>query len=218
MSKEIIAKRIAQEFENGSVINLGFGIPTSSANYIPEGINVILQTENGGLMFGAAPKKGEHNPELANAAGQPITLLKGASAFDLATSFCIIRGGHVDATVLGALEVDQEGNIANWKIPGVKVPGMGGAMDLLVGAKKVIAALKHTDKNGNSKILKKCSLPLSATNAVDKIITDLAVFDIIDGKLILIEVAPGVSEEYIRERTEADYTVSDNLKEMKIEI
>lgn len=214
MSREIIAKRIAQEFNDGEVINLGFGMPTASANYIPDGVNVILQTENGGLMFGAAPALGEHNPEVANAAGQPVTMLTGAAAFDLAFSFCIIRGGHVDATVLGALEVDGLGNIANWKIPGVRVPGMGGAMDLLGGAKKVIASLNHTDKEGNSKILKKCTLPLSAAGVVDRIITELAVFDVESDGLVLIEKAPGVSVDDIREKTEAAFRVSDNLKEM----
>ncbi|MBV1759000.1 MAG: 3-oxoacid CoA-transferase subunit B [Dethiosulfatibacter sp.] len=209
--RDFIARRIAKEFEDGAVVNLGFGMPTASANYIPEGVNVILQTENGGLMFGGSPKLGSHNPEIANAGGQPITLLPGASAFDLAFSFCIIRGGHVDATVLGALEVDELGNIANWKIPGVRVPGMGGGMDLLVGAKKVIAALAHTDKKGESKVLKKCTLPLSAAGVVDRIITDLAVFDVTENGLVLIETAPGVTVDEISNKTEAAFTVMPGL-------
>ncbi|GAB6107377.1 3-oxoacid CoA-transferase subunit B [Fusibacter bizertensis] len=215
-SREIIARRIAQEFNDGEVVNLGFGMPTLAANYIPDGINVILQTENGGLRFGGAPKKGEQNPDLGNAGGEPITMLAGGSAFDLAFSFCIIRGGHVDTTVLGALEVDQQGNISNWKIPGKFVPGMGGGMDLLVGAKKVVAALNHTDKEGNSKILKACTLPLSAASVVKRIITDKAVFDVHENGLELIEVAPGVSTEDIRNMTEASFTVSEGIREMQI--
>jgi 3-oxoacid CoA-transferase subunit B/acetate CoA/acetoacetate CoA-transferase beta subunit len=215
-SREIIARRIAQEFQDGEVVNLGFGMPTMAANYIPDGINVILQTENGGLRFGGAPKAGEHNPNLGNAGGEPITMLPGGSAFDLAFSFCIIRGGHVDSTVLGALEVDQSGNIANWKIPGKFVPGMGGGMDLLVGAKKVVAALGHTDKKGNSKILKSCSLPLSAAGVVNRIITDKAVFDVLETGLELVEVAPGLSSDQVKEITEADFTISLDLKEMAI--
>lgn len=216
MIKDIIAKRIAQEFKNGFVINLGIGLPTASANYIPEGVKVILQTENGGLLFGKAPTKKTFSSELGNAAGQPITLLSGASLFDLATSFSIIRGGHVDVTVLGALEVDQEGSIANWSIPGVKVPGMGGAMDLVFSAKQVIAALNHVDKNGNSKIKKKLTLPLTGTNVLNKIITDMAVFNVVKKKLILIERAPGISIEDIKEKTEADFIISKNIKEMQV--
>ncbi|WP_408955366.1 3-oxoacid CoA-transferase subunit B [Natroniella sp. ANB-PHB2] len=214
--REFIARRIAQEFDNGAVINLGFGMPTASANYMSEDIDVILQTENGGLMFGPAPQKGEHNSELANAGGEPITMRPGGSAFDLATSFCIIRGGHVDVTVLGALEVDEHGNIANWKIPGKFVPGMGGGMDLLVGAKRVVAALAHVDKNGNSKILKDCNLPLSAAGAVDRIITDKGVFDVTDDGLVLIEIAPNVELDEVKEVTEADFVVSEDLTEIQV--
>ncbi|MFT9497547.1 3-oxoacid CoA-transferase subunit B [Anaerosolibacter sp.] len=214
--REIIARRIAKEFQNDMVINLGFGMPTASANYIPEGVNVILQTENGGLLFGPKPKLGEADPDLANAGGEPITMLPGASAFDLAFSFSIIRGGHVDATVLGALEVDQEGNIANWKIPGKFVPGMGGGMDLLMGAKRVIVALAHADKEGNSKILKKCTLPLSAAGVVDLIITDKAVIEVTDKGLMLKEVAPGVTVEEVLSMTDADLAVSENVATMDI--
>ena len=212
--RQFIARRIAQEFKDGMVINLGFGMPTEAANFIPEGVNVILQTENGGLMFGPTPKRGESDPDLGNSGGQPITMLPGGCVFDMATSFCIIRGGHVDATVLGALEVDQEGNIANWKIPGKFVPGMGGGMDLLVGAKKVIVALSHTDKAGNSKILKKCSLPLSAAHAVDLIITDKAVIEVTEEGLVLKELAPGVTLEEVLSCTDADLIIPELVTEV----
>ncbi|MCD3246675.1 3-oxoacid CoA-transferase subunit B [Clostridium botulinum C] len=214
--REIIARRIGKEFKDGMVVNLGIGIPTGSANYIPEGVDVILQTENGGLRFGAAPKIGESDPDFGNAGGEPITMLPGGSAFDLATSLGIIRGGHVDMTVLGALEVDQEGNISNWKIPGVFVPGMGGAMDLLVGAKKVIVSLTHTNKKGESKILKRCKLPLSAAKAVDLIITEKAVMRVTEKGLVLQEVAPGVTVEEVVKLTEADLIIAENIKTMDI--
>ena len=213
-SRQIIASRIAKEFKSGMVVNLGIGMPTLAANYVEEGVNVILQSENGALSFGPSPKKGQSDPDLGNAGGEPITMLPGASSFDLATSFAIIRGGHVDMTVLGALEVDQEGNIANWKIPGVFVPGMGGAMDLLVGAKKVIAAIAHTDKKGNSKILKKCQLPLSAAKAVDLIVTDKAVMEVTDEGLVLREVAPGLTVDEVVKCTEADLIIPENVKTM----
>ena len=214
--KEIIARRIAKEFKEGMVANLGFGIPNMAANYLPEGMEIILQCENGALRFGATPSIGESDPDLANSGGAPITLLPGASTFELDLSFAIIRGGHVDITALGALEVDQEGNIANWKIPGVFVPGMGGAMDLLVGAKHVIAALIHKDKKGNSKILKKCTLPLSAKKCVDLIITDKAVMKVTDKGLVLIEVAPGVTVDEVVKITDADLIIADNIKKMDI--
>lgn len=209
--REIIAQRIAKEFKDGMVVNLGFGIPTASANYIPEGVNVILQTENGGLLFGPKPKLGESDPDLGNAGGEPITMLAGASAFDLSLSFAIIRGGHVDATVLGALEVDQQGNIANWKIPSKFVPGMGGGMDLLVGAKKVIVAMTHTDKAGNPKILKKCTLPLSAAGVVNLIITEKAVIEVSKDGLVLKEVAPGVSVEDVVKSTDAELIIPEKI-------
>lgn len=215
-SREIIARRIAKEFKSGMVVNLGFGMPTQSANYLPKGMEVILQSENGALSFGPSPKRGESDPDLGNAGAEPITMLPGSSTFDLATSFAIIRGGHVDMTVLGALEVDQEGNIANWKIPGAFVPGMGGAMDLLVGAKKVVASLAHTDKKGNSKVLKKCTLPLSAAKVVDVIITDKAVMEVTDKGLVLKEVAPGLSVDEVLKCTEADLIVHNDVKVMEI--
>ncbi|KOA18924.1 butyrate--acetoacetate CoA-transferase subunit B [Clostridium homopropionicum DSM 5847] len=215
-SREIIARRIAKEFKDGMVANLGFGMPTMAANYLPEGMSMTLQTENGALRFGATPKRGESDPDVANAGGAPITLLPGASTFEMDLSFAIIRGGHVDITALGALEVDQEGNIANWKIPGAFAPGMGGAMDLLVGAKRVVAALNHTDKKGNSKVLKKCSLPLSAAKCVDLIVTEKAVMEVTDKGLVLKEVAPGLTVEDVVKCTDADLIIPSDVKEMDI--
>ncbi|MEH7115704.1 3-oxoacid CoA-transferase subunit B [Neobacillus niacini] len=215
-TRELIARRIAKEFEDGMVVNLGFGMPTAAANYLPNHIKVILQTENGGLLFGPKPQRGKSDPDLGNSGGEPITMLPGSSAFDLSTSFGIIRGGHVDATVLGALEVDQEGNIANWKIPGKFIPGMGGGMDLLVGAKRVIVSLMHTDKKGNSKILKKCTLPLSAAKVVDLIITDKAVMEVTNEGLVLKEVAPGVTVEEVVQMTEAELFIPDYVPEMDV--
>jgi acetate CoA/acetoacetate CoA-transferase beta subunit len=215
-SREIIARRIAKEFKDGMVANLGFGIPNMAANYLPDGVNVILQAENGALNFGPTPKIGESDPDLANSGGAPITLLQGASTFDMDLSFAIIRGGHVDITALGALECDQEGNISNWMIPGIFAPGMGGAMDLLVGAKCVIAALSHNDKKGNSKVLKKCTLPLSAAKCVDIIITDKAVMKVTDKGLVLIEVAPGLTVDEVIKCTDADLIIDPDVKEMEI--
>lgn len=215
-AKEIIARRVAQEFHDGDVVNLGFGIPNASADFIPEGVNVILQAENGALRFGETPTKANYQPNLANSGGAPITLMPGASTFDIQTSFAIIRGGHVDATVLGALEVSQDASIANWIIPGKFAPGMGGAMDLLVGAKRVIVAIQHTDKNGESKILKECSLPLSAKGVVSLVITDLAVFGFQDGKFLLKEVAPGVTVEEVLAKTAGEVIVADQVITMPI--
>lgn len=209
--REIIARRIAKEFKDGAVVNLGFGIPNLSADYIPEGVNVILQAENGALLFGAKPKIGKSDPDIANSGGEPITMLAGASAFDLALSFAIIRGGHVDATVLGALEVDENGNIANWKIPGKLIPGMGGGMDLLVGAKRVIVAMTHTDKKGNPKILKNCTLPLSAAGVVNLIITEKAVIEVTKEGLVLKEIASGVSVEEVINSTEAKLIIPGKI-------
>ena len=214
-AKEIIARRVALEFKDGDVVNLGFGIPNASADYIPEGVNVILQAENGALRFGETPTKDNYNANLANSGGAPITLLPGAALFDLQTSFAIIRGGHVDATVLGALEVSQDGSIANWIIPGKFAPGMGGAMDLLVGAKRVIAAIQHTT-GGESKHLKECTLPLSAKGVLDLVITELAVFGFKDGKFLLKELAPGVTLEEVLEKTAGEVIVSEDLKTMPI--
>lgn len=213
-AKTIISTRVAQEFKDGDVVNLGIGIPTMAADYIPAGVHIILQSENG--FVGLRGLGGEIDPDCVNAGGKPVSIQPGGACFDSATSFAIIRGGHVASTVLGALEVDQEGNLANWVVPGKLVPGMGGAMDLVVGAKRVIVAMEHTAKGGAPKILKKCTLPLTAKNEVDMIITNLCVFEVTTEGLLLTELAPGVSKEQVAEVTEADYTVSDNLKTMAL--
>lgn len=211
--KERIAKRVAQELNDGDIVNLGIGLPTMVSNYIPEDVDITLQSENGLVNLGPKPEEGKEDWDLTNAGGQPVTILTGGAYFDSATSFGIIRGGHVDATVLGSLQVDEEGNIANWIIPGKKVPGMGGAMDLLVGAKKVIIAMTHTAK-GKMKILKKCSLPFTAIKEVDMIITEMGVMEVTDEGIVLKELAPGVTVEAIQEVTEPKLIVSDNLKKM----
>lgn len=210
-AKEMIAKRIAMELKDGDVINLGIGLPTMVANYIPEDINVILQSENGFVGLGSEPKEGEINKDIVNAGGQAATIKKGAAFFDSATSFGIIRGGHVDATVLGALEVDEKGNLANFMVPGKMVPGMGGAMDLVSGAKKVIIAMLHTAK-GTPKILKQCQLPLTAIGKVKLIVTEMGVMEVTPTGLVLKEIAPGVDIEDILRGTEADLIISDTLK------
>lgn len=214
-AKTIIAKRVAQEFKDGYVVNLGIGIPSQAADHLPAGVSVVLQAENG--FVGLAPLQGEADPELTNASGKNVSLIPGAAMFDSAMSFALIRGGHVDATVLGALEVDQEGNLANWIIPGKLVPGMGGAMDLVTGAKEVIVAMEHTAKDGSPKILKKCTLPLTAKGAVDLIVTNLAVFEVAAAGLILKETAPDVTVEEIRSKTAAGFTVADDLRTMPIQ-
>lgn len=213
-AKNIIAKRVAQEFKDGDVVNLGIGVPTLVSNYIPEGVEIILQAENGFLGAGPAPAPGEEDKDIVNAGGQPASIKPGGATFDSAFSFCLIRGGHLDATVLGAMEVDESGNLANWWIPGKMMAGMGGAMDLVVGAKRVIVAMEHTAK-GNPKILKKCKLPLTAVNEVDMIVTEKAVFKYLP-KLTLEETAPGVTVEEIREATEAAFEVSPALKTMAV--
>jgi len=210
-AKEMIARRIAKELKDGDVVNLGIGLPTMVANYIPEDISVTLQSENGFVGLGTAPKDGEVDKDIVNAGGQPATINQGAAFFDSAVSFGIIRGGHVDATVLGALEVDQQGNLANYMVPGKMVPGMGGAMDLVSGAKKVIIAMLHTAK-GAPKILKQCQLPLTAVGKVNLIVTELGVMEVTPNGLVLQEIAPGVDLEEILRGTEADLIISDNLK------
>jgi len=208
-----IAKRIAQELEDGFYVNLGIGIPTLVANYVPEGISVEFQSENGILGMGPFPFEGEEDADLINAGKQTITAKKGASFFDSATSFAMIRGQHVQLTVLGAMEVSENGDIANWKIPGKMVKGMGGAMDLVASAENIIVAMTHTNKHGKSKLLKACSLPLTGVKCVKRIVTDLAVLDIDpNGGFILKELAAGVTVEEVQEKTDGKLNVSDNLK------
>lgn len=204
---ERIVSRVAKEFKDGDLINLGIGMPTMASNYIPKGLNVILQSENGMLKMGAMPPKGQENPRITNAGGMPSSIMDGGMFFDTAFSFSLIRGGHVDITVLGALEVDENGNLANWIIPGKLVPGMGGAMDLVNGVKKVIIAMEHTDKNGNSKIKKACSLPLTGRNCVDMIISEYCVFEFRNGKMCLIELQNGISLDDVKNATEARFEV-----------
>lgn len=215
MVREVIAKRVAQELHDGDVVNLGIGLPTMVANYLPEGMDITLQSENGFIGIGPAPAPGEEDKDLVNAGGSHVTVLPGAAFFDSSMSFTIIRGGHVDATVLGALQVDQEGNLANWMIPGKMVPGMGGAMDLVVGAKKVIVAMEHTQK-GAPKILKKCTLPLTASHQVNLIITELAVLEVTAEGLVLRELGPEATVEEVKAATEADVIVPENVKRMSI--
>ena len=215
LEKEFIARRVARELKDGDVVNLGIGLPTLVANYIPSDVEIILQSENGFLGMGSAPEAGQEDSYLVNAGGNYATIKAGGAFFDSATSFVIIRGGHVDATVLGALEVDQEGNIANWMVPGKMVPGMGGAMDLVTGAKKVIVAMNHTAK-GEAKILKKCRLPLTAVNAVDLIITEMGVMEVTPQGLYLKELNPEFTIEDIKAATEAELIIDENLKEMTV--
>jgi len=209
--REMIGARIAKEFKDGDYVNLGIGLPTEAANHIPEGINVIFQSENGLLGAGPKPPEGQEDKDMINAGGGYITCIPGASFFDSATSFAIIRGSHIDATVLGALQVDQEGNLANWLIPGKMIPGMGGAMDLVTGAKKVIVAMEHCDKYGKSKILKKCTLPLTAKGKVNLIITDMAVIEVCAEGLYLREIAAGLTLENVIQATEAELIIPERV-------
>jgi acetate CoA/acetoacetate CoA-transferase beta subunit len=213
--KEIIAKRVAKEFKDGDLVNLGIGLPTLVANYIPHNIDVTLQSENGFVGMGVAPKDGEEDPNLTNAGALPATIKKSGAFFDSATSFAIIRGGHLDYTVLGALQVDEKGNLANWMIPGKLVPGMGGAMDLVTGAKKVIIAMTHTSR-GNVKILNECNLPLTAKGQVDMIITEMGVMKITDKGIVLLEINPEFTVEEVQELTFAKLIISENLKKMEV--
>ena len=214
MSRELIVKRVARELKDGDVVNLGIGMPTLVANYIPEDMDVTFQSENGFLGLGPAPEAGCEDEYIVNAGAQPVTIKSGGMFFDSATSFAIIRGGHVDVTVLGALQVDEEGNLANWMIPGKMVPGMGGAMDLVVGAKRVIVAMEHTAK-GAPKILKKCSLPLTASHQVNTIITEMGVMEVTAKGLELVEIAEGLTVEEVQAATEATLIISKNLKTME---
>jgi 3-oxoacid CoA-transferase subunit B len=216
LDKNGIAKRIAQELKNGWYVNLGIGIPTLVANYIPEGVDVEFQSENGVLGMGPFPFEGEEDADLINAGKQTITVRKGAVFFDSAMSFAMIRGQHVQLTVLGAMEVSQSGDIANWKIPGKMVKGMGGAMDLVASADNIIVAMMHSNREGESKLLKECTLPLTGVGCVKKVVTELAVLEIKDKKFHLIERAPGVSVEEIIAKTEGDLVVPDYVPEMKL--
>lgn len=216
-NREFIARRVAREFRDGDVANLGIGMPTLVANYIPENISVILQSENGLLGLGPRAEGARIDENIIDAGGGWVTVLKGASFFDSAVSFGIIRGGHVDATVLGALEVDQEGNLASWMVPGKKVTGMGGAMDLVVGAKKVIISMEHLNKKGEPKILRKCRLPLTASGQVDLIVTEMAVIAVQPGSgLEVLEIAPGLTRDDLIQATEADLKFSDDLKLIEV--
>jgi 3-oxoacid CoA-transferase subunit B len=214
LDKNGIAKRIAREVKDGMYVNLGIGIPTLVANYIPEGIEVEFQSENGILGMGPFPFEGEEDADLINAGKQTITTLPGSVFFDSALSFGMIRAQKVDLTILGAMEVSENGDIANWKVPGKMVKGMGGAMDLVASAKNIIVAMQHCDKAGNSKLLPSCSLPLTGVRCVKKIVSDLGVFDVRDGAFILLETAPGVSVEEIQSKTAGKLIVSPEVREM----
>ncbi len=216
LDKNQIAQRIAKEVKDGYYVNLGIGIPTLVANFVRQDIEVDFQSENGILGMGPFPFEGEEDPDLINAGKQTITALPGASFFDSATSFSMIRGQHVDLTILGAMEVSQNGDIANWKIPGKMVKGMGGAMDLVASADNIIVAMMHTNRAGQSKLLKDCTLPLTGVNCVKKVVSNLAVLEVIDGKFKLLERAPGVSVEEIKEATEGDLIIEGDIPEMKL--
>ena len=217
LSREQIAQRIAREMRDGYYVNLGIGIPTLVANYIPKGMEVMFQSENGILGMGEFPTEETIDPDLINAGKQTVTVIKGAAYFSSADSFAMIRGGHVDLTVLGAFEVDATGALASWMIPGKLVKGMGGAMDLVAGAENIIVAMSHASKHGESKILKKCSLPLTGVDCVKLVVTDLAVMRLEGGKFHLLERAPGVSVEEIKKLTEAELVIPANVPEMVFE-
>jgi acetate CoA/acetoacetate CoA-transferase beta subunit len=211
----VIARRIAQELSEGMLVNLGIGIPTLVAKYVPEDVHVFFQSENGLIGTGAPPEEGMMHPTLTDAGGRPVTALPGASTFDSAMSFGLIRGGHVDLTVLGGLQVDQKGYLANWMIPGKMVPGMGGAMDLVTGAKRVIVAMQHTAK-GATKIVKKCLLPVTSLRPIDMVVTEMAVIAFRDGRATLVETAPGVSAAQVVAATDAELTVPDQVPVMAL--
>jgi acetate CoA/acetoacetate CoA-transferase beta subunit len=212
--KEIIAARVAKELKDGDVINLGIGLPTMVANFTPPGVNLILHSENGMIGMGPTPPSGKANPDVVNAGGKPVTVNPGGIFCDICMSFAVMRGGHLNATVLGALEVDEKGNLANWIVPGKMVSGMGGAMDLVVGTKKVIVAMTHTS-NGEPKILKKCTLPLTAVGVVNMIVTEMGVIEVTPEGLVLTELHPDFTREQVQQATGAKLIISPNLKPMQ---
>ena len=213
--KAYIAKRVAKMLHDGDVVNLGIGLPTMVSNFLPAGANIFLQSENGFIGLGPVPEEGKEDKRITNAGGQCVTILPGGAFFDSSTSFGIIRGGHVDMTVLGALQVDEKGNLANWMIPGKMVPGMGGAMDLVTGAKKVTIAMEHTAK-GAKKILKECTLPLTAAGQVDYIVTEMGLMEVTKEGIVLKEINPEYTVDQVQEATEAKLIIADDLKEMQV--
>ena len=214
--QDIIARRIAKELREGMLVNLGIGIPTHVADFVPKNVHVYFQSENGLIGTGPVPEPGLVQPRLTDAAGKPVTALPGACAFDSATSFGLIRGGHLDVTVLGGLQVDEQGHLANWMIPGKMVPGMGGAMDLVSGAKRVIVAMQHTAK-GKPKVVRKCNLPLTSVRPIDLLVTEIAVIAFGHGKATLIELGPGATVDQVLAATEADLAIAPNLAAMQLE-